>query len=118
MYVRQGGVFEGGGENKYQRYGVPCHLLSSTGRKPIPSFSEPTQRRPNAPSTDTVLIQDPDMRRNVHTAPLLAPQMRAREKTLGRRRAACLSIHYGYVPVLVYAVFKFLDSSLEVDGAV
>ena len=44
----------------------------------------------NAPSTDTVLGRDPDMRRNVPKAPLLAPQLKAWERTLGRRRAAGL----------------------------
>ena len=33
----------------------------------------------NAPSTATVLGRDPEMRRNVPTAPLLAPQSKVRE---------------------------------------
>ena len=38
----------------------------------------------NAPSTATVLGRDPDMRQNFPTAPLLAPQPKVRENTLGR----------------------------------
>ena len=37
-----------------------------------------------------VLGRDPDMRRNVPTAPLLAPQPKVRERTHSRRREACL----------------------------
>ena len=43
----------------------------------------------NAQRTATELGRDPDMYRNIHTPLLLAPQRKAREKTLGRRRTSC-----------------------------
>ena len=50
----------------------------------------------NTPSTATVLGWDPDMRGNVPTAPLLAPQPKVREITIGRRRAARLKKNASY----------------------
>ena len=55
----------------------------------------------NAPSNSTVLGRNPDMRRNIPTAPLLAPQPKLIERTLGFRREACLKtkkrISYIYI---------------------
>ena len=42
----------------------------------------------DAQSTATELGQDQDMRRNVPMGALLAPQLKAREQALGRRRTA------------------------------
>ena len=43
----------------------------------------------NAHRTANELGRGPDMRRNVPKLPFLAPQPKAREKNLGRRRTAC-----------------------------
>ena len=85
-------VFEGGGlltkkNSKKVGFSMPPIRLGQAESNPLVlrASSAPL----NAPSTATVLSQDPGMRRNVPTAPLLAPQLRVRERTLGRRRAAC-----------------------------
>ena len=65
----------------------------------------------NAPSTDTVLGRDPGMRRNVPTAPLLAPQPKVRERTLGRRRAACLKNKICILYINICGVFHFTYSA-------
>ena len=52
-----------------------------------------------------MLGQDPDMRHGVPTAPLLAPQPKVGERTLGRRRAAWLKnayYTYTYTPGIWY----------------
>ena len=54
----------------------------------IPCYLEPNQRCSMHGAPPQMLVRDPDMGRNVSTAPLFAPQPKARERTLGRRRAA------------------------------
>ena len=55
-----------------------------------PCFIRANSATFKAPSTATMLGQDPYMRRNVPTAPSLALEPKVRDRTLGRRRAACL----------------------------
>ena len=88
-------VFEGGGvvQTYYKRLGkknvgfsmLPTRLGEAESN---PLFNKTNSATLKAPSIATVLGRDPDMRRNVTTAHLLAPQPKVRERTLGRRRAA------------------------------
>ena len=78
-------------ENQYKNVGFSMSPTRLGEAESKPLFFRAISAMFNAPSTATVLGRDPDMRhRNVPTAPLLAPQPKAREKNLGRRRAACL----------------------------
>ena len=63
----------------------------------------------NAPTTATMLGRDPGMRRNVLTGPLLAPQPKVREITLGRQRAACLEkMSILYIKTYQYIVYTWI----------
>ena len=73
---------------KKKMWGFPCHLVGEAESNPM-LFRDNSETF-NAPSKATVLGRDPAMRRNVPMAPLLAPHPKVRERTLGRRRAACL----------------------------
>ena len=85
------GVFESGGlftKKKYVGFSMsPTRLGEAESNSLCFRANSATS---SAPSTATVLGLEPDMRRNVPTAPLLAPQPKVRERTLGRRRAGCL----------------------------
>ena len=65
---------------------VPTGLRDAEGN---PQYFRASSATLNAPSTATELGRDPDMRRHIPTAPLLAPQPTVRERTLGRRREIC-----------------------------
>ena len=85
------GVFEGGGLFTVKRktiWGFPMSPTRLGEAESNPLFFRANSARFNAPSAATVLGRDRDMRRNVPTAPLLAPKPNVLEKVLGRRGAA------------------------------
>ena len=76
-------------QTMYQWFSMsPPTLISEAESNPL--FFRAKSATFNAPSTDTALGQDPDMRHSVPTAPLLAPQPKARERALARHRVTCL----------------------------
>ena len=89
LYLIGGGLFTK--KLKNVRFSISPTRLDEAENNPL--FFGANSATFNAPSTATVLGRDPDMRRNVRTAPLLAPQPKVRERTLGRRRAASLKKH-------------------------
>ena len=86
------GVFECGGlsTKKQKKCGV-FHVTYSAWRGGKQSLVfQANSATFNSPNAAAVLGRDPDMLRNVLTTPLLSPQPKVREGTLGRRRAACV----------------------------
>ena len=74
-------------------WGFPCHLLGSFFGASSATFK--------APNTATVPGRDPDIRRNVPTTPLLAPQpkMRAKNPPLPEIRMPKKQMHIIHIQV-------------------
>ena len=73
-------------ENIFGFFRAPSRLEREAERNPLTKRASSATL--DAQSTATEVEQDPDMRRNVPIGALLSPQPKAREKSLGRLRAA------------------------------
>lgn len=83
-------------------WGFLGHILGPAGRKTIALIWRASSWTPNTPSNATVLGRDPDTRRKIVTTPSLAPQPIVRQRTFGRRSAACLNQNQMIIKIYIY----------------
>ena len=88
--------------------GFPCRYSTRRGGKQSLVLFFNSDMLCNVPGIATMAAPDPDTGCNVHTAPLLAPQMKLQGRTLGRRRQArvkktkCMLYIYIYLQKYVH----------------